>query len=320
MALSLLLAGAAVLAGGAGVAAHVAAKEDFDEAERLNERAKTKFGNARESLKQRQATAQKRLVELGRQKVQLHRHGLKPFVDAIAPIKEFEYNGLPPKDRQEFADELLALQRTVAEMEKGVGEPTEALVDSVALAGLAAYGSVGLLAPPSTGPAVLYGEIATKDTLPLPSGGTAASGTSAVLLGGVILVDGLLELSRAGDALAAARSNVKKAKTAAKALKTAKVAVQAVGRTADEVSNVLKALQAKLDALLPKLQRLVRRNHGFSTYSAEQRDLVRLTSNVAVVAHQVAERPLFDEGGVVTKEIRRQLKRADDVLRTIHAT
>ena len=167
---------------------------------------------------------------------------------------------------------------------------------------------------------MLYGEVATKDTLPLPSGGTAASGTSAVLLGGVILVDGLLELSRAGDALAAARSNVKKAKTAAKALKTAKVAVQAIGRTADEVSNVLKALQAKLDALLPKLQRLVRPNDGFSTYSAEQRDLVRLTSSVAVTAHQVAERPLFDEDGVVTKEIRRQLKRADDVLRTIHAT
>ena len=319
MALSLLLAGAAVLAGGAGVAAHVAAKEDFDEAERLNERAKTKLGNAKESLKQRQARTQKRLVELGRQKVQLHRHGLRPFVDAIAPIKEFEYNGLPPKDRQEFADELLALQRTVAEMERGVSEPVEAL-EAVALAGLAAYGSIGLLAPPSTGPAVLYGEVATKDTLPLPSGGTAASGTSAVLLGGVILVDGLLELSRAGDALAAARSNVKKAKTAAKALKTAKVAVQAIGRTADEVSNVLKALQAKLDALLPKLQRLVRPNDGFSTYSAEQRDLVRLTSSVAVTAHQVAERPLFDEDGVVTKEIRRQLKRADDVLRTIHAT
>ena len=306
------------MAGGAGVAAHIAAKEDLDEAERLNERAETKFGNAKESLKQRQARIQKRLVELGRQKVQLHRHGLKPFVDAIAPIKEFEYNGLPPKDRQEFADELLALQRTVAEMEKGVSEPAEAL-EAVALAGLAAYGSIGLRVPPSTGPAVLYGEIATKRHAPLPSDGMASDGTSAVLLGGVILVDGLLELSRAEDALAAARSNVKKAKTAAKALKTAKVAVQAIGRTADEVSNVLKALQAKLDALLPKLQRLVRPNDGFSTYSAEQRDLVRLTSSVAVTAHQIVERPLFDEDGVVTKEIRRQLKRANDILRTIHA-
>ena len=94
MALPLLLVGAAVLAGGAGVAAGVSAKGDFDEAERKNKKAKRIFKSAKKSLKQQRHRTQERLEDLGRQKVRLHQDGLKPFVDTFSRIKNVDYAGL----------------------------------------------------------------------------------------------------------------------------------------------------------------------------------------------------------------------------------
>lgn len=313
------IVGAAV-AGGVGVVAGVAAMDDFDEAKRLNEKAKDTFAAAKKSLERQRKRIRKRLVDLGHQKVQLHQNGLKPFVDAFSNIKNVEYRGLAPEDPQMFADEMLALQGTVKEMEKVVGDTADALGED-ALAQLAVYGSVGLLALPSTDLAVLFDGPAANATLTWISGGEAGTGTAAgaAVLGGVMLIGGLIMASKAEEALADARSNVKKAKTAEETSKTAKAAAQAIVGRADEITSVLKALADSLDARLPKLDRLVRRNDDFSTYTTTERRLVKQIATAAKTAHSVAEAPLFDENGTVTKEIRRQLTKANDFLRTIHA-
>lgn len=312
------IVGAAV-AGGVGVVAGLSAKEDFDEAKRLNEKAKDTFAAAKKSLERQRKRIRKRLVDLGHQKVQLHQDGLKPFVDAFSNIKKVEYRGLAPEDPQMFADEMLALQGTVKEMEKVVGDTADALGEDT-LAQLAVYGSVGLLAPPSTDLAVLFDGPAANATLTWISGGEAGTGAAGAVLGGVVvLFGGLIMASKAEEALADARSNVKKAKTAEETSKTAKAAAQAIVGRADEVTSVLKALADSLDARLPKLDRLVRRNDDFSTYTTTERRLVEQIATAAKTAHSVAEAPLFDENGTVTKEIRRQLTKANDFLRTIHA-
>lgn len=312
------IVGAAV-AGGVGVVAGLSAKEDFDEAKRLNEKAKDTFAAAKKSLERQRKRIRKRLVDLGHQKVQLHQDGLKPFVDAFSNIKKVEYRGLAPEDPQMFADEMLALQGTVKEMEKVVGDTADALGEDT-LAQLAVYGSVGLLAPPSTDRAVLFDGPAANATLTWISGGEAGTGAAGAVLGGVVvLFGGLIMASKAEEALADARSNVKKAKTAEETSKTAKAAAQAIVGRADEVTSVLKALADSLDARLPKLDRLVRRNDDFSTYTTTERRLVEQIATAAKTAHSVAEAPLFDENGTVTKEIRRQLTKANDFLRTIHA-
>lgn len=332
MALPLLIVGAAILAGG-GIAAGVSAKGDFNEAERLNEKAQRDFDNAKKALERQREQSQKALEELGRQKVLLHRQGLKPFVETFKRIKNVE--DVKASDLEAWEQvgkvEMLDLERTVIEMEEVVGASAEAL-GAGALAGLAAYGSVGLLGTASTGTAIagLSGAAATNATLAWLGGGALTAGGfgmagGAAVLGGIVaapvlLVGGLWMMHKADEALADARSNVKKAKAAAEAMKTARVAARAISKKAREVQSVLIALHADfMDGALAKLERLVQRSDDYRSYTTEERHLVVLTRAVAETAYLVAEAPLFDEDGVVTKEIRSNLKRANEFLRTINA-
>ena len=333
MALPLILVGAAILAGGAGVAAGVSAKGDFDEAERKNERAKRIFKDAERSLKQQRKSTQKRLEKLGRQKVELHRSGLKPFVDTFSRIKNVEYAGVRAgEDLPIREDQVLSMHRAVMETEEVVGAGAGAL-GAGALAGFATYGSVGLLGTASTGTAIagLSGAAATNATLAWLGGGSLAAGGlgmagGAAVLGGIVaapvlLVGGLYVSAKADEALADARSNVKEAKVAAEAMETAEVAAAAIRHKAKEVSKVLQALKDDhLDDALIELISVVSVNDDYRTYSEEQKHLVMRTVAVAKTAHLVAEAPLFDEDGVVTKRIRKTLKRANDFLRAIRAT
>lgn len=332
MAFPLLLVGAALIAGGVGVAAGVSAKGDFDEAERRNKKAKKTLKRAKKSLKQQRHDTYEGLENLGRQKVHLHENGLKPFVAAFSRIKNVDYTGMTlGEDSQVTEVETLDIQRTVTEMEELVGPGATAL-GAGALAGLATYGSVGVLSTASTGTAIagLSGVAATNATLAWLGGGSLAAGGAgmaggAAVLGGiafapVLLVGGLVMQSKAKDALNDAESNLKEAELAAEAMETAEVACKRIGQKANEVSEVLGALQSvHLDDALPKLERLVSANADYGTYNDEQKHLVMRTAAVAKTAHLVSEERLFDEDGVVTKEIRRALKKANNFLRAISA-
>ena len=330
MALPLLLIGAAIAAGGAGIAAGVSAKDDFDEAESKNKEAKKVLKRAKKSLKQERRDTQEALEDLGKQKVHLHENGLKPFVDVFSRIKNVDYTGLPfGEDLQVTEVETLDIQRTVTEMEELVG-PGAGALGAGALAGLATYGSVGLLGTASTGTAIagLSGAAATNATLAWLGGGSLAAGGLGIaggtaVLGGIVaapvlLVGGLVMKSKAKDALDDAKSNLEKAEASAEALETAEEACIAIFFKAKDVSKVLEALQGKhLDDALPKLKRLVSTNDDYSTYNDEQKHLVMRTAAVAKTAHLVAEAPLFDKDGRVTKEIRRALKKAKGFLKAI---
>ncbi len=331
----LLLGGAALIAGGAGVAAGVSAKGDFDEAERRNKKAKKTLKRAKKSLKQQRHDTQEGLENLGRQKVHLHENGLKPFVAAFSRIKNVDYAGMTLGEDSQVAQvtevETLDIQRTVTEMEELVG-PGGAALGAGALAGYATYGSVGLLGTASTGTAItgLSGAAAANATLAWLGGGSLAAGgagmaAGAAVLGGIVaapvlLIGGLVMKSKATGALEDAKSNLKKARASAKAMETAEVAADAILQKANEVWQVLNTLQCDhLDNALPKLERLVSANADYSSYNNDQKHLVMHTAAVAKTAHLVSETPLFDEDGVVTKEIRRALKKANSFLRAISA-
>lgn len=335
MAWPLLLIGAAIFTAGAGVAAGVSAKGDFDEAERRNKKAKKTLKRAKKSLKQQRHDTQEGLENLGRQKVHLHENGLKPFVVAFSRIKNVDYTGVTLGEDSQVAQvtevETLDIERTVTEMEELVG-PGGAALGAGALAGYATYGSVSLLGTASTGTAItgLSGAAATNATLAWLGGGSVAAGGAGMaggvaVLGGiaaapVLLVGGLVMKSKAKDALNDAESNLKEAELAAEAMETAEVACERIGQKANEVSEVLGALQSvHLDDALPKLERLVSANADYGTYNDEQKHLVMRTAAVAKTAHLVSEEPLFDEDGVVTKEIRRALKKANNFLQAISA-
>lgn len=322
MPLPFILAGAAIAAAGWGIKKGIDAKSDFDAAESINEGAQEIFEDAKRTLERRKGKAQNNLESLGRQKIRLSKDALDPFVKTFRQIKNVDYEGIDFQDEnlRVSSDEILEIQEVTIRMEEAVGGTAGAL-GSGALAGLAAYGSIGVLGTASTGTAIagLSGAAATNATLAWLGGGSLAAGGlgmagGAAVLGSIVaapvlLVGGLLMASKAEAAVENALSSRFKAEAAAEDMETAGVAARAIGRKANEIRKVLKRLQEDhMDSDLGNLQDLVSINADYRTYTRPQKELVGRTMSLAVTAKNLAEAPLLEEDGSITKAIRETLR------------
>ena len=330
MPLPLLIAGAAIAAAGWGVKKGVDAKSDFDDAERINKDAEKMFDDAKRSLERCQKRTQNSLEALGEQKIQLSKSALRPFVRAFQKIKNVDYEEMEGFDENlPIQDEILSIEEVTVRMEEVVTGAAGAL-GSGALAGLAAYGSVGFLGTASTGTAIagLSGAAATNATLAWLGGGSLAAGGfgmagGAAVLGGIVaapvlLVGGLVMASKAEEAKENALSNLFEAKYAVEAMETAEVAANAIGRKASEVQRVLKRLQGHLvEDNLGALQYLVSVNTDWRTYKRSEKELVGRSVSLAMTAKNVAEAHLLEEDGSIKQEISKVLKNAKAVLKEL---
>ena len=333
MPLPLIIIGGAILAGGYGVKKGLDAKDDFNEAEELNEEAQETYDSAQKSLEKRKKNVQETMESLGSRKVALFKNALLPFVNTFSKIKNIDFSGvnLPDDVLDNISEELLEVRDISVQMGEVVGGGAGAL-GSGALTGLAAFGSVGLLGTASTGTAIagLSGAAATNATLAWLGGGSLAAGGfgmagGTAVLGGIVaapvlLVGGLMLASKAEEAKENARSNLLKAEAAAEAMETAEVAARAIGRKAAEVRRVLRRLQKDyLEDDLAELRSLVSTNDNYHTYDPRQKQLVCRAASLAVTAKNVAEAPLLDEDGALTKAIRRALTKAKRFLKQLDA-
>ena len=331
MPLPFLLAGAAIAAAGWGVKKGLDAKSDFDVAKNVNEEAQEIFDDAKRSLERCREKVQNNLESLGRQKIRLSQDAQEPFVETFRQIKNVDYKDIDSQDEnlRVSSDEILKIREVTIRMEEVAGGTAGALGSGV-LAGLAAYGSVGLLGTASTGTAIagLSGAAATNATLAWLGGGSLAAGGfgmagGATVLGGIVagpvlLVGGLMLASKAEEAKENARSNRYKARAAAEAMKTAEAAAHAIGREADEVQKVLKRLQEDhLYDEIARLRMLVSSNPDYRTYDSTQRELVGRTVSLAVTARNLAEAPLLEEDGSITQAIRQNLKQTKAFLQKL---
>ena len=309
------------------------AKSDFDDAESINEDAQEIYEDAQRSLEKRRKITQEELESLGRQKLSLIQDGLEPFVETFSKIKKVDYDEIDLLDGKLPAvsiDRIREVREVVLHMEEAIGGGAVAGSAS-ALAGLAAYGSVGLLGTASTGTAIagLSGAAATNATLAWLGGGSLAAGGfgmagGAAVLGGIVaapvlLVGGLMMASKAEEAKERALSNRHDAQVAATAMQEAEVAARDIGRMADQVRNVLKKLQDYLRSDLEALEDLVSVSTDFRTYDRSERDLVLRSASLAVTAKNLAETSLLEEDGSVTNDIRQELKVARRTIKAIGA-
>ena len=333
MPLPLLLVGAAVIAGAYGVKKGLDAKSDFDDAEEINEDAQEIYENAQRSLEQRRNKTQKAVESLGQQKLSLFLDALTPFVETFSKIKNVDYEEGELRDGKlpdVSIDEVREVREVVLRMEEVIGGG--ALAGSAsALAGLATFGSVGVLATASTGTAIagLSGAAATNATLAWLGGGSLAAGGfgmagGAAVLGGIVaapvlLVGGLMMASKAEEAKENALSNRRKARAAATAMEEAEVAAREIGRKATQVRNVLKRLQDYLCNDLEALEDLVSVSTDYRTYDAQDKELVCRTASLAVTAKNLAETPLLEEDGSVTNAIRQEFRAAKRSLKALGA-
>ena len=330
--LPLILIGPAVVAGIVGVVAGIKSKRDFDDAEDINEDATEVYDDATTSLERRREKVQVKLGKLGRQKVTLYEETLTPFVAAFSRIKNVDFNDLEMQNEflEDIETDIFDIGKVTVQMSEALGGGAGAL-GTGALAGLAIYGSVGLLGSASTGAAIsgLSGVAATNATLAWLGGGSLAAGGMGMsggiaVLGGIVaapvlLVGGLLLASKAAEAKENARSNLIKAKSAAEAMRNAESAARAIGRMADQTRRVLQKLCGHLDEDIVALQRIVRGNDDYRTYNGGEKAVVLRAATVAVTLKNIAETPLLEENGSVTGAIGGTLRMAKKFLHQLEA-
>jgi hypothetical protein len=311
----LLLGGAALIAGGVGVKKGFDAKSDFDYAKSINNDAEQIFNRAKVLLEDSRDKTQNRLEALGKLKYHLYMDRLKVFVENFEKIKNVDFN-----DPDLNIDPSLSI--TAGDL-KGIKDVTLQLPDIIgaglasvtagAMAGLGAFGGVGLVGAATTGTAIssLGGAAATNATLAWFGGGSLAAGGfgmagGTVVLGGVVaapvlLVGGLILASKAEAAVSDAYSNKHKAEAAAEAMNNSRVVAEAIGTRALEIHNILEELEIIFASPSYYLQRLINNNKtDYKTYSSSEKTIIGLGCGCAKTIKNIIETPIFDEDGALT--------------------
>lgn len=253
MPLPFILAGIAIAAASYGVKKGFDAKSDYDEADRVNERAKDIYDTATRKLNNERKETNNALENLGRFKFELYDNRVIPFSEAFSKIKNIEpkeviINGekltIKPSD-------ILAINDTAMQMKEVVSGGIAAL-GTGGLTGLAAYGGVGMFASASTGTAIagLSGAAATNATLAwlgggaLSAGGLGIAGGTAILggivAGPVLAIGGMMLASKAEESKHNAYSNLSKAKEYEEEMRFAQTKTLAIHARTSEMHDTLK--------------------------------------------------------------------------------
>ena len=329
MPLPLILAGAAVIAGGYGVKKGLDAKEDFDTADSVNSRAKELFDSSEKKVESARKSAQKVMKSLGEQKFRIYEHQVIPFLDLFKKIKNIDFDSDSVFDGAEskcFSSEELKQISVSALAMKDIVTGGISSLGAGGLAGLATYGGVGMLGTASTGASIagLSGAAATNATLAWLGGGSLAAGgfgmaggmavLGGVVAGPVLAVGGMMMASKAEEAKENAYSNLSNAKVAAEERKIATVAIKAISIRYEEVDNVLAKLSERFAPLLASLHRLVSNSVDFSTYSKENKVGVHNCFLMACTLNNLLETQIMDESGQLIDSVEGKLENAEEAV------
>lgn len=322
MPIPFILAGVALAAGAYGVKKGFDAKSDFNDANETNEQAQRIYDGAVRKLETAREKTQDSLSALGKLKFSLYKDKLIPFVAAFKKIHNIDFQ------HDAIDDELqLAVDHAdMADIENATLKMTDIVSGGVmslgtgGLAGLAAYGSVGLLASTAGGTAIggLSGVAATNATLAWLGGGALSAGglgmaggayvLGSIVAGPVLAVGGMMLASKAEEAKHNAYSNLSTARVAAEQMETADVAAQGVHTRIKEIHQVLGKLDDTFEPLLKGLQGLVKDSQqywteevDYTTLSKENQIGIMAAMMMAKTIKNVLETPILDEKGLITQ-------------------
>ena len=254
MPLPFILWGAAAALAATGVMKGVGAKNDLDEARRIGERSQDRHRHAISDLDNERNTTNNDLQSLGKLKVDILSNQIQHLVNVVkkgrSQLQGFEGNITTDELRQYERMATVAL-----EIESGIG----AGAVGGALAGLGAYGAVGMLATASTGTAIatLSGAAAEGAALAWLGGGSLAAGGFGVAggmlaLGGIVLgpalaIGGFMLASKAEEALTEANRYEYKVDKAIAEIQIARTGLQAIRTNIHDASNALLELVQRFD-------------------------------------------------------------------------
>lgn len=322
MPIPFIIAGVALAAGAYGVKKGFDAKSDFNDANETNEQAQRIYDTAARKLETTRERTQNSLSTLGKLKFSLYQNKLIPFVAAFKKIHNIDFQ----HDAIENELQLAVDHADMADIENATLKMTDIVSGGVmslgtgGLAGLAAYGSVGLLASTAGGTAIggLSGVAATNATLAWLGGGALSAGglgmaggayvLGSIVAGPVLAVGGMMLASKAEEAKHNAYSNLSIARVAAEQMETANVAAQGVHTRITEIHHILAKLEDTFEPLLDGLQSLV--THApknwsgkldYMKLSKEDQVGIMVSMMMAKTIKNVLETPILDEQGLITE-------------------
>ncbi len=257
MPLPAILVGAAVVVGGLGIKKGLDAKEDFETAKRISEKAELKYKRAEREIETARQKTQDALSFLGEMKALVFRTQINHMVKVIKQRKNArsELKNFEEDFSVENLQQMESMVQQSFEIEKGLGS---AAVGG-GMAAFGAYGTVGMLATASTGTAIstLSGAAATNATLAWLGGGSLAAGGfgvagGMVALGGIALgpalaIGGFIMASKGEQAKTDAYRYEAKVDRAVEELRTAETVLKGIRTAAAEQAGVIKSLVIRFE-------------------------------------------------------------------------
>lgn len=350
-----LLAGAAVLAGAAGVAKGAKAISNNTEAKEMVSKAQLLYDEAKGKLeKQRQDTTEC-LENLGKVKLDAWANEMNSFLNIFHSFKNISVG----KDID--VKESIKLKMSNPESLKNMGvaaakasEITQAGIASLgagALAGIASYGGAMMFASASTGTAIasLSGVAATNATLAWFGGGALsvgglgmAGGTfvlGGIVAGPVLAVAGFLMAAKSEENLANARKTYAEAENAAEKMDTMVDFMKSVSIISDDYSGFVISFQKKFQLILQELSEIRNRAYkrqaqikrgtfgkilrgnsnkiDFRLLSQKEQKILHLSWLMAQVFSDVLAAPLLSQNGDIDSNAKYILQDAEQELQEI---
>lgn len=292
MPLPLLLIGAAVLAGGAGVAGGVKGAKKISEAKGIVSDAEGRYNRAKDQLDNDQKQTDTSLEALGSLKLDVSR-SFGRFAAAYEKIKnkpDFkEFHGEDIRFSKHQLDEIKQISISAIDL---LG--SSALTASAgALAGFAAYGGTMALGVASTGTAIssLSGVAAYNATLAALGGGALSAGGGGMALGSMVLsgavagpviaVGGLLLNAKGNSSLEKAEEIRKKVDNTVQLMKESTVYLKKLKLISDKVIGELTITFNLYLKHVTNLEQLVQRQTDYNAFNQDEKDL--LSNNIMLV-------------------------------------
>ncbi|SMG16091.1 hypothetical protein [Dethiosulfovibrio salsuginis] len=268
MAIPLLLAGAAIVAGIGGAKKGYDAINSFGEAKKIGKDAEEKHRDAIDRLQKKQGEIQEEANNLGILKNRVYQ---QTILDKFMPIYK-KFNKI--NSNYEDTKETIAItEESIESLEQNAISFTEAagcLISSVsngAAAGMGALGLAGAIGTASTGTAIstLSGAAATNATLAWFGGGSLAAGGfgmagGALVLGGIVAgpilaVSGFMAASKAEEAYTKAIEYAAKIEIACENIEALMLTVSTVGKRIEEFNFVINELDARLLSTIERMKK-----------------------------------------------------------------
>lgn len=311
----LLLGGAALISGIAGIGAAMDAKEKFDQANDIVEEAKQRYARNLEIFEKKREQVYQNLVNLGKLKKSIFQSRGKRLLAIIensktsAKIESFELREFIRNEVPHIKDDIVKLSAIDLSMNTA---------GSIAMAALAAsgiYSTAMTVGVASTGTAIstLSGAAATNATLAWLGGGSLAAGGfgiagGTVILGGLVVGPALAIMgfslnSEAEKALTEATKFSKKVDRAIAKMKKAKVMLNAINKNVSEIEFILNELAKKFDELERKYK---------MSFFGKEKHLANLVM-VFKAIKEVVNQPILDSNGAAVVGIRSKLAEKVDL-------